>query len=198
MTAKLLLSIFLAAALATGHAYAQAPAQTSAKKGAPEQTGHSVGAAPAEQQIQPPPAAAQKFGDWVYECSAPGSAKTTCGLSQIIYRKKGGERKMTAYVLVNEHENKTYLILYMPFGIAVQNDVYLSVGAGPRTAGRVETCLQAGCRVSYTLDEDGVRQFRQGTNATVVFDPVGGASIAYDLSLIGFSQGYKTLTDSRS
>jgi invasion protein IalB len=162
--------------------------------------GQSVGTPPAEQAIQPPTAASQKFGDWVYECSAPKSGKPVCGLSQIIYGKKHGERLMSAYLLPSARDKdskKAYLILYMPFGIDVQSDVYISVGTGPRTGGKIETCLQAGCRVSFALDDEGVETMRKGTSATVVFEPYNGSTTAYDLSLIGFSQGYRVLSDSR-
>ena len=50
--------------------------------------------------------------------------------------------------------------------------------------------------MSYELDEDAIQQFRKGTAATIVFDSFSGGMAAYDLSLIGFSQAYKTLADS--
>jgi invasion protein IalB len=178
-----------------------APATAQAKGQAQGQAqGQSVGAPPAEQAIQPPATTSQKFGDWVYECAPSASGKPVCGLSQIIYAKKHGERLMAAYLLPSSRDKdskKAYLILYLPFGVDVQSDVYLSVGTGPRAAGKVETCLQAGCRVSFALNDEGLETFRRGTSATVVFEPYNGSTTAYDLSLIGFSQGYKALSDSR-
>ncbi len=207
LTGLPLLAAVISVLLAPGAAQPQVTKAADVKPATVAQPpkGQSVGAAPVppvEEKNQPAATTTQKFGDWLYECTPAVAGKPpVCGLSQIIYgKKKSGERLMTAYLLPSSRDGdkKAYLILYMPFGIDVQSDVYVSVGTGPRAAAKVETCLQAGCRVSFALDDEGLDTFRKGTSATVVFEPFNGSTTAYDLSLIGFGQGYKTLSDSHS
>ncbi|OHC73795.1 MAG: hypothetical protein A3G18_05325 [Rhodospirillales bacterium RIFCSPLOWO2_12_FULL_58_28] len=166
-----------------------------------------AGAAPSAQQ----PASNKKFGDWTLICeNVPAAAPDPkakdkkaavptqeCFLNQTLASQVGeGEqarqgRLLTANISMagQDKERKPLLILFLPFGVAIQQEVGVDIENGPQLKGKMDTCLQAGCRAAFLLDDNTVAALKQAKTARIGFAPVGGNAVGVTLPLAGLAEG---------
>jgi len=142
-----------------------------------------------------PPKPGDKFGEWTYQCDslpkdAPKDAHPACYVSQA--RVSTNERgEQTRVLLVNLSkvgaERQPALFVFLPFGVAVQQDVAVTVeSSNIGLQGRVDTCLPAGCRVPFLLQREAQDLLRKNKTLWVSFAPIGGKNVRVEVPLDGF------------
>jgi len=148
------------------------------------------------------PKVGDKFGEWTYQCDdlakdAPKDAKPECYLWQVrVTTNERGEQNRVLLVNLSKvgADRQPVLFVFLPFGAAVQQDVAVTVDASNTgLKSRVDTCLVAGCRVSFALAADAQDLLRKGKSLWVSFAPVGGNNLRVEVPLDGFTAGLAAL-----
>ncbi len=140
----------------------------------------------------------EQYKDWALRCGAKNTDEVTpCRLFQRLVLGESKQVVLQATVVMSGNNNDTPLIvftvplgLYLPFGVAVQID---------NTEGfaiRIERCMPRGCTAILLLDDSMLTRFKAGNTAKITVREARDKDIDLNISLKGFSAGFKALQDS--
>lgn len=195
------------AAAATSPVFAQqtpAPAQsrpaTPAPKPAPAQPS-TPPATPNVEQVTPgqtqPPAPGtvrSNHGAWSVVCDKPPGASTEqCALMQNVIAEDRPEVGLSVVVLKTADRKSKILRVLAPLGVLLPNGLGLNVDGKDIGRAYFVRCFADGCYAEVVLEDELLKTFRSGAQATfIVFQtPEEGIGIPVDLK--GFAEGYDAL-----
>jgi invasion protein IalB len=130
----------------------------------------------------------ETHGDWRVTCATQESI-VRCAVSQVQVNNQNRQRVLTVELLATERGGSAEGTLVLPFGLALDRGVVLSIDEGePRPPLRFSTCLPAGCLVPLTFNTDAVTAMRAGTTLKVKATANdSGQEVNFSISLSGFT-----------
>jgi len=130
----------------------------------------------------------ETHGDWTVACTTP-EGNVRCAISQIQINSQNRQRVLTVELTATEGGNAASGTLVMPFGLALDQGVVLSIDEGEFLPPlRFSTCLPAGCLVPLTFNADAVTAMRAGTALKVkAAANDSGQEVNFSISLSGFT-----------
>ena len=130
----------------------------------------------------------ETHGDWTVICATP-EGNVRCAVSQVQVNSENRQRVLTVELTAAKGGNAASGTLVMPFGLALENGVVLSIDDGAAMpALRFSTCLPAGCLVPLTFDQDALAAMRAGTALKAKAAANGsGQEVGFSISLSGFT-----------
>jgi invasion protein IalB len=138
------------------------------------------------------PRVGDKFGDWVFSCTALAKNKTVCALTQTVVTKKDNRRLVKFSVEQSEKTGSAILTAIVPLGIDIGAGVSGSIDEGNSFQYKLETCLQFGCIATHPLDGALMKAMQSGQRLNLTFTGKGSEKpFSVSGSLNGFSEGSK-------
>ncbi|WP_206735322.1 invasion associated locus B family protein [Rhizobium leguminosarum] len=205
---SLLLAASIAAAATTPVFAQQQPAPSQAK---PPAAAPAPAPAPAPQQpsaakpnvepvtpgqTQPPAPGTVKsnHGAWSVVCDKPaGAATEQCALMQNVIAEDRPEVGLSVVVLKTADRKSKILRVLAPLGVLLPNGLGLNVDGKDIGRAYFVRCFADGCYAEVVLEDELLKTFRSGAQATfIVFQtPEEGIGIPVDLK--GFAEGFDAL-----
>ncbi|WP_171601408.1 invasion associated locus B family protein [Rhizobium changzhiense] len=205
---SLLLTASIAAAVTTPVFAQQQPAPSQAK---PPAAAPAPAPAPAPQQpsaakpnvepvtpgqTQPPAPGTVKsnHGAWSVVCDKPAGASTEqCALMQNVIAEDRPEVGLSVVVLKTADRKSKILRVLAPLGVLLPNGLGLNVDGKDIGRAYFVRCFADGCYAEVVLEDELLKTFRSGAQATfIVFQtPEEGIGIPVDLK--GFAEGFDAL-----
>lgn len=139
------------------------------------------------------PKIGQKFGDWMFQCSAVAQNQTTCAFVQTIVTPDGKRQLAQLQMLEQKTEPATYILtMLLPLGLDIQNGVTAKIDETDPTAATIKTCLPGGCIATMLLDESLAGAMRNGNNLELAFTMADGKK-AITGSLNGIAEAFSAV-----
>ncbi|WP_190237675.1 invasion associated locus B family protein [Rhizobium sp. R634] len=200
---SLLLTASIAAA-ATTPVFAQQPAAPSQAKPpaapapAPQQpapaTPNVEQVTPGQTQPQAPGTVKSNHGAWSVVCDKPaGASAEQCALMQNVIAEDRPEVGLSVVVLKTADRKSKILRVLAPLGVLLPNGLGLNVDGKDIGRAYFVRCFADGCYAEVVLEDELLKTFRSGAQATfIVFQtPEEGIGIPVDLK--GFAEGFDAL-----
>ncbi len=130
----------------------------------------------------------ETHADWTVTCTTRESA-VQCAMSQTQVRGENRQRVLAVEMTATEGGNSASGMLVMPFGLALDQGVVLSIDEGEFLPPlRFSTCLPAGCVVPLMFNQDAITAMRAGTALKAKAAANGsGQEVNFSISLSGFT-----------
>lgn len=130
----------------------------------------------------------ETHGDWTVACATP-EGNVRCAVSQVQINSQNRQRVLSVELTATEGGSAATGILVMPFGLALDQGVMLSIDEGEFLPPlHFSTCLPAGCLVPLTFNADAVTAIRAGTVLKVkAAANESGQEVSFSISLSGFT-----------
>jgi len=130
----------------------------------------------------------ETHGDWTVACATP-EGNVRCAVSQVQINSQNRQRVLSVELTATEGGAAVGGTLVMPFGLALDQGVVLSIDESePLASLRFSTCLPAGCLVPLTFNMDAVTAMRAGTALKVkAAANESGQEVNFSISLSGFT-----------
>ena len=125
--------------------------------------------------------------DWTVRCQmAPqkDATKPVCAVTQTQVNPQG---KQVISIELRPSPEGLKGALIMPFGLAINRPVTLSIDAGPSIPESFSTCIPVGCVVPIEIDRDILSAMRGGAAMNVSAFTVDDRKLSLPVSLKGFS-----------
>jgi invasion protein IalB len=136
----------------------------------------------------------QKFGNWVHECEAVASNKTSCFLSYTHVIKKTNRRFLTLLVGKFGPKNESGLIVFLPLGIYLPSGVVANIDNGKKFNLTVQQCIAGGCRATIALTKKRLKSLRAGQQLSIEFRMnLENEPIIIGSSLKGITKGLQAI-----
>ncbi len=207
LSRSLLLTAGIAAA-ATSPVFAQQtptpaqsrPATPAAKpaapspQAAPPATPNVEQVTPSQTQPQAPGTVRSNHGAWSVVCDKPAGASTEqCALMQNVIAEDRPEVGLSVVILKTADRKSKILRVLAPLGVLLPNGLGLNVDGKDIGRAYFVRCFADGCYAEVVLEDELLKTFRSGAQATfIVFQtPEEGIGIPVDLK--GFAEGYDAL-----
>jgi len=111
----------------------------------------------------------ERFGDWVFNCTAIAQNQTSCSLNQALVNKQT-QKVVARFSVVREQEtNRPALIAILPLGIDLTTSVMGAVDENDAFKFTMETCTRAGCFAKVILEDGLLGQMKNGKLLTATF-----------------------------
>ncbi|WP_197730100.1 invasion associated locus B family protein [Rhizobium ruizarguesonis] len=175
-------------ASATAPTPAPAPQQPSAAKPNVEQV------MPGQTQPPTPGTVKSNHGAWSVVCDKPaGAATEQCALMQNVIAEDRPEVGLSVVVLKTADRKSKILRVLAPLGVLLPNGLGLNVDGKDIGRAYFVRCFADGCYAEVVLEDELLKTFRSGAQATfIVFQtPEEGIGIPVDLK--GFAEGFDAL-----
>ena len=130
----------------------------------------------------------ETHGDWTVTCvTLDGTVR--CAVSQIQINSENRQRVLSVELTANDGGNAAGGTFVLPFGLALDQGVALSIDEGePMASLRFSTCLPAGCLVPLTFDQNAITAMRAGAALKAKAAANGGGQdVNFSISLSGFT-----------
>ena len=125
------------------------------------------------------PKVGQKFGDWVFQCSAVAQNQTDCAFVQTIVTPDGKRQVAQLQMLEQKTKPGTYILtVVLPLGLDIQNGVTARIDQTDPVSATLKTCLPRGCIASMPLDEILAGALRNGNKLELAFTMADGKKTA--------------------
>ncbi|MGZ2457729.1 invasion protein IalB [Rhizobium anhuiense] len=173
---------------AAAPAPAPAPQQPNAAKPNIEQV------TPGQMQPQAPGTVKSNHGAWSVVCDKPaGAATEQCALMQNVIAEDRPEVGLSVVVLKTADRKSKILRVLAPLGVLLPNGLGLNVDGKDIGRAYFVRCFADGCYAEVVLEDELLKTFRSGAQATfIVFQtPEEGIGIPVDLK--GFAEGFDAL-----
>jgi invasion protein IalB len=130
--------------------------------------------------------------EWRIECDNNGKTLDCQIGNQIVQQNGSPIASISIHPLVAA--GKTIALVQLPFGIAFNAPVQLSVDGKPPTTLTLNTCLVQGCIASGLLADAFLSEAAAGTKLTLSFGMANARTITMGLPLNGFGLAYHFVT----
>lgn len=173
---------------------APAPTPAPAQQPAPSTTPNIEQVTPGQTQPQAPGTVRSNHGAWSVVCDKPAGASTEqCALMQNVIAEDRPEVGLSVVVLKTADRKSKILRVLAPLGVLLPNGLGLNVDGKDIGRAYFVRCFADGCYAEVVLEDELLKTFRSGAQATfIVFQtPEEGIGIPVDLK--GFAEGYDAL-----
>lgn len=132
--------------------------------------------------------------DWQIRCETPpGAQNEQCALFQSVVAEDRANVGLTVLVLRTADQKTRLMRVQAPLGVLLPAGLGLKVdNADVGRAGFVR-CLPRGCYAEVVMDENLIKQFRNGQTATFFIFQTPEEGIGFPMSLKGFGDGFDKL-----
>jgi len=133
-------------------------------------------------------------GDWQIRCDTPpGAQGEQCALMQSVMSDDRPNVGLTIIILRPAGTNIHLMRVLAPPGVLLPEALGLKIDdASVGRAGFVR-CLPNGCVAEVTMDENLIKQLRNGHTATFIIFMTPEEGIGFPVSLKGFGEGFDQL-----
>ncbi|WP_147028195.1 invasion associated locus B family protein [Methylobacterium oxalidis] len=134
------------------------------------------------------------FDDWQLRCETPAGAKAEqCALVQYLAAEDRPNLSLVVIVLKTA-DNRGYLLrVVAPLGILLPSGLGLKIDQTDIGRAGFVRCLTTGCVAEVVMDENLIRQFKAGTQATFIVFQTPEEGVGIPLSMKGFGTGFDNL-----
>ncbi|MFS8145409.1 invasion associated locus B family protein [Rhizobium sp. BR 249] len=171
---------------------ASAPAPAPAQQ--PSAANPNIQVTPGQTQPQAPGTVKSNHGAWSVVCDKPaGAATEQCALMQNVIAEDRPEVGLSVVVLKTADRKSKILRVLAPLGVLLPNGLGLNVDGKDIGRAYFVRCFADGCYAEVVLEDELLKTFRSGAQATfIVFQtPEEGIGIPVDLK--GFAEGFDAL-----
>lgn len=173
---------------------APAPKPAPTQQPAPSTTPNVEQVTPSQTQPPAPGTVRSNHGAWSVVCDKPAGASTEqCALMQNVIAEDRPEVGLSVVVLKTADRKSKILRVLAPLGVLLPNGLGLNVDGKDIGRAYFVRCFADGCYAEVVLEDELLKTFRSGAQATfIVFQtPEEGIGIPVDLK--GFAEGYDAL-----
>jgi invasion protein IalB len=178
---QLLCAALAAAAVSITPAAAQRPATQAPTPQAP------AAQAPAQNTTSPMPS--DGGTGWRVECANDGKA-LDCQTVNKVSQRESGQIVAAVAIRVPPDTKKPVLMVQLPLGIQVTEQVSVQIDEGKTERYPIQTCAQNGCFVATPVADAVVGALRGGKNLKVAFQSLTKQTITVTMPLGGFALAY--------
>ena len=142
------------------------------------------------------PVSGTEFKDRTVGCEdvgEEGSKTHVCHLYQIFTAGENKRPLLRVAVTYLPGEEKPYLVLTMPLGMALPPGVQLQIDDGEKQRIPVNTCLPDGCRAGGNMADAMIDALKKGSTLKISFADMNLKTATVPVSLSGFTAGLASL-----
>lgn len=198
----------LAALVAGGLAAVSLPAPAVAQIQIPSAQGEPIQGQPAQgqpaaPQNQPPAAPpGTPYGAWTQRCTSnppPGSSPPAAGQQEVCFLVQQvadpQSQRPVMKVTIGHFEpgRQVGAVVVVPLGVPLARGLQIGVDGKNLGAIPFEVCRRDGCQAFLPMNDDVVKAFKAGGQATITAQSSQGAALNLALSLRGFTAGFDSL-----
>jgi invasion protein IalB len=188
MSVMQVLQLLIAALAAVAMSIVPAAAQRPAAQAPTAQT--PAAQAPAAQApAQNAPMPSDGGTGWRVECANDGKA-LDCQTVNKVSQRESGQVVTAVAIRVPPDTKKPVLMVQLPLGIQVNQQVSVQVDEGKAERYPIQTCAQNGCFVAVPVADPVIGALRGGKNLKVAFQSVTSQTITVTMPLGGFALAY--------
>ena len=144
----------------------------------------------------------EEFTDWQMRCvRAPEGQNDPCQLYQLLEDQDGNAvAEITLTNLQGAGELAGAATVITPLETALQEGLRMRVDSGREKVYPFQWCSAIGCFARIGMTADEVASFRRGNVAKITIVPIAApdASVVLDVSLSGFTAGYKAVEEANA
>jgi invasion protein IalB len=132
--------------------------------------------------------------DWQIRCDTPPGAQTEqCALMQSVVAEDRANMGLTVIVLKTADNKSRLLRVIAPLGVLITQGLGLFIDKADIGHTGFVRCLPLGCVAEVVLDDNLIRQLRNGQTATFSIFQSPEEGIGFPMSLKGFGEGFDKL-----
>jgi invasion protein IalB len=146
-----------------------------------------AGQAPAAQTASPMPS--DGGTGWRVECANDGKA-LDCQTVNKVSQRESGQIVAAVAVRIPPDTKKPVLMVQLPLGIQVTEQVSVQVDDGKGERYPIQTCAQNGCFVAVPVADAVIGALRGGKNLKVAFQSLTKQTVTVTMPLGGFALAY--------
>jgi invasion protein IalB len=176
-----------------GGSVSNTPAEAQQRPAAPAPTAQTpapqppAAQAPAQNTTSPMPS--DGGTGWRVECANDGKA-LDCQTVNKVSQRESGQIVAAVAIRIPPDTKKPVLMVQLPLGIQVTEQVSMQVDEGKTERYPIQTCAQNGCFVAAPVADQVVGALRAGKNLKVAFQSLTKQTITVTMPLGGFSLAY--------
>jgi invasion protein IalB len=126
---------------------------------------------------------------WRVECANDGKA-LDCQTVNKVSQRESGQVVTAVAIRIPPDTKKPVLMVQVPLGIQVNQQVSVQVDEGKTERHPIQTCAQNGCFVAVPVADQVIGALRGGKTLKVAFHSVNGQTITVTMPLGGFALAY--------
>jgi invasion protein IalB len=133
-------------------------------------------------------------GDWQLRCDIPPNQTTEqCALVQAVVDESDPQVGMTVIVLKAPDNKGRLMRVVTPLGVLLPSGLGLKIDDTDIGRAGFVRCMQQGCVAEVVMDDNLIKQLRNGQVATFIIFRTPEEGVGFPLSLAGFGEGFDTL-----
>jgi invasion protein IalB len=132
--------------------------------------------------------------DWQIRCETPpGAQNEQCALFQSVVAEDRANVGLTVLVLRTADQKTRLMRVQVPLGVLLPAGLGLKVDQADVGRAGFVRCTLRGCYAEVVMDDNLVKQLRNGQTATFFIFQTPEEGIGFPMSLKGFGEGYDKL-----
>jgi invasion protein IalB len=179
----------IAALAAVATSIVPAAAQRPAAQAQTAQAPAAVQPPAAQAPAQNTPMASDGGTGWRVECANDGKA-LDCQTVNKVSQRESGQVVTAVAIRIPPDTKKPVLMVQLPLGIQVNQQVSVQVDEGKAERYPIQTCAQNGCFVAVPVADQVIGALRGGKTLKVAFQSVTSQTITVTMPLGGFALAY--------
>ena len=133
-------------------------------------------------------------GDWQVRCDTPpGATAEQCALIQSVTAEDRPNVGLTVIVLKTADQKSRLIRVLAPLGVLLPSGLGLKIDDTDIGKAGFVRCLPNGCVAEVIMDDNLLKQLRNGQNATFIIFQTPEEGIGIPMSLQAFGEGYDKL-----
>jgi invasion protein IalB len=133
-------------------------------------------------------------GDWQIRCDTPpGAQSEQCALMQSVTAEDRPNIGLTVIVLKTSDQKSRLMRVVAPLGVLLPSGLGLKIDNQDVGRAGFVRCLPSGCVAEVVMDENLIKQLRNGQSSTFIIFQTPEEGIGFPMSLKGFGEGYDQL-----
>jgi invasion protein IalB len=133
-------------------------------------------------------------GDWQIRCDTPpGAQSEQCALMQSVTAEDRPNIGLTVIVLKTSDQKSRLMRVVAPLGVLLPSGLGLKIDNQDVGRAGFVRCLPSGCVAEVVMDDNLIKQLRNGQTSTFIIFQTPEEGIGFPMSLKGFGEGYDQL-----
>jgi invasion protein IalB len=133
-------------------------------------------------------------GDWQIRCDTPpGAQSEQCALMQSVTAEDRPNIGLTVIVLKTSDQKSRLMRVVAPLGVLLPSGLGLKIDNQDVGRAGFVRCLPNGCVAEVVMDDNLIKQLRNGQTSTFIIFQTPEEGIGFPMSLKGFGEGYDLL-----
>jgi invasion protein IalB len=133
-------------------------------------------------------------GDWQIRCDTPpGAQGEQCALMQSVTAEDRPNIGLTVIVLKTSDQKSRLMRVVAPLGVLLPSGLGLKIDNQDVGRAGFVRCLPNGCVAEVVMDDNLIKQLRNGQTSTFIIFQTPEEGIGFPMSLKGFGEGYDQL-----